>query len=155
MVTTVLKSPWPEGSPNVVAVGSSPRVALRRGFGRPGHGAGTGRHTQCFGGIWPSVAGGTTRNGGFPAGACLPKTADNVYYVSSEITLSQVETRVRGARTALLPWRTVDLSIETLWDGRNSKNLRVLVVVDAIKKGFRRVPSESFIVAPDGSFVGE
>ena len=48
-----------------------------------------------------------------------------------------------------------DLSIESFWDDRENENLRVLVVVDDSKRRFRRVPSESFIIAPDGSFVGE
>jgi hypothetical protein len=48
-----------------------------------------------------------------------------------------------------------DLSIETFWDSPDSHNLRVLVVVDDSKRRFRRVPSESFIIAPDGSFIGD
>lgn len=48
-----------------------------------------------------------------------------------------------------------DLSIESFWDDGENQNLRVLVVVDDSKRGFRRVPSESFIMAPDGSFIGE
>jgi hypothetical protein len=48
-----------------------------------------------------------------------------------------------------------DLSVETFWDSPDSQDLRVLVVVDDSTRRFRRVPSESFIIAPDGSFVGE
>ena len=48
-----------------------------------------------------------------------------------------------------------DLSIESFWDDRENRNLRVMVVVDDSKRRWRRVPSESFIIAPDGSLVGE
>ena len=48
-----------------------------------------------------------------------------------------------------------DLSIEAFWDSRDSRNLRVLVVVDDGTRRFRRVLSEAFIMAPDGSFVDE
>ena len=50
-----------------------------------------------------------------------------------------------------------DLSIETFWDDPETRNLRVLVTVDSGREEGvpRRVPSEAFIVAPDGSFIGE
>ena len=50
---------------------------------------------------------------------------------------------------------TYQLEVQVLWDDRPGGNLRVLVSID--DGGWRSlVPvSDDFIVAPDGSFVGE
>ncbi len=51
--------------------------------------------------------------------------------------------------------RTYQLEIEAVWDDRREKHLRVWVLVD--DGGWRAsLPlSRDFIVAPDGSFIGE
>ena len=48
------------------------------------------------------------------------------------------------------------VEIEALWDDRNAQTLRIVVSVDD-GRGWRalRPLADSFIVAPDGSFVGE
>ena len=46
--------------------------------------------------------------------------------------------------------------VQAVWDKvRESGNLRVLVAVDSKRRGARRLTTEDFILAPDGSFVGE
>ncbi len=50
---------------------------------------------------------------------------------------------------------TYQVETSAFWDGKKDDNLRVVVAID--DGGFRAFfpLSESFIVAPDGSFVGE
>jgi hypothetical protein len=48
------------------------------------------------------------------------------------------------------------VEIEALWDDRSAQTLRIVVSVDD-GRGWRALCplADSFIVAPDGSFVGE
>ncbi|HEV8682923.1 MAG TPA: hypothetical protein VGS09_09135 [Actinomycetota bacterium] len=53
---------------------------------------------------------------------------------------------------------TYEIEIESFWDNpRKKTNLRVLVRLDAVVRGWRRrlKITDDFIIAPDGSFIGE
>jgi hypothetical protein len=53
---------------------------------------------------------------------------------------------------------TFAMEINAFWDSgrRKSGNVRVMVSIhDAARRGFIRPMTEDFIVAPDGTFVGE
>jgi hypothetical protein len=47
------------------------------------------------------------------------------------------------------------LEIEAVWDDRRKRNLRVWVLVDDGGASETRPLSEDFIMAPDGTFIGE
>ncbi|MEA2445587.1 MAG: hypothetical protein QOJ12_2879 [Thermoleophilales bacterium] len=51
--------------------------------------------------------------------------------------------------------RRYQLEIEAVWDDRPNANLRVWVLVDDGGSSATRPLHRDFIVAPDGSFVGE
>jgi hypothetical protein len=51
--------------------------------------------------------------------------------------------------------RRYQLEIEAVWDDRPNGNLRVWVLVDDGGPSEQRPLQRDFIVAPDGSFVGE
>jgi hypothetical protein len=52
--------------------------------------------------------------------------------------------------------RTFQIEIEALWDDRKRQHLRVLVCMDdGTGMRFKPFLSEDFIVAADGSFIGE
>jgi len=48
------------------------------------------------------------------------------------------------------------IELDAFWDDRPSENLRVIAMVDdGSRRAFRRPLSDSFIRAPDDSFIGE
>ena len=51
--------------------------------------------------------------------------------------------------------RRYQLEIEAVWDDRPNGNLRVWVLVDDGGSSAQRPLQRDFIIAPDGSFVGE
>jgi hypothetical protein len=49
-----------------------------------------------------------------------------------------------------------EIETESFWDNREGKNVRVMVRLDAVEGWRRRLKIvDDFIMAPDGSFVGE
>jgi hypothetical protein len=51
--------------------------------------------------------------------------------------------------------RRYQLEIEAVWDNRPNGNLRVWVLVDDGGPSAKRPLQRDFIIAPDGSFLGE
>lgn len=49
-----------------------------------------------------------------------------------------------------------DIEVQAFWDRvRQPGDLRVMVAVDSNRRGMRRLTTEAFIMAPNGTFVGE
>jgi hypothetical protein len=52
--------------------------------------------------------------------------------------------------------RTFQVEVTALWDDRKRSNLRIIVAIDDSRGWrFRDYRSNDFIIAPDGSFIGE
>lgn len=75
-----------------------------------------------------------------------------------QYSFSDLQARIGNTHTARLAGESgkqYQIEIEIFWDGQAGQNIRVLAAID--DGGWRAfLPlSDGFIIAPDGSFVGE